>query len=552
MSFRAAGFFLSLTHLVTALHWGPPGGFLPGILVDTRAFCWPFFSSCETTRSLIVPTWPLLVGIYGLISLGACAAFAWGRRPRLALAAAWAALTIKLAIEFQDYRLGGNFHYMSNLASLVFLIWPRRRDTLLALIVSFYVAAGLLKFNREWLEGWALIRPTFLHGAWLKAACAYVICLELVVVFGLLNRRATIFWGAFAQLVIFHLFSWHIVGYFYPLIMLCLLAWVAAERVLNFRFEPRNVLWPVIAAFFLAQGVPLLIPGDAAITGEGRLFSASMLDAYVECRAFFIAGEGSTRQDISEDFRNIGVRLGCDPLVVWNRARDLCRSNPKLEVALYSKLRHEENYRVVVSESDFCNAGKDYRIFARNSWIQANPESSDHVPLPVLNLGPALTANARIEMSARGRVVARSPAGALSWTAAVGDTAGERACHLKNGQVLIPVRDIDAYGQAWQGRVVALRESDGAALWRGVTLSSRLPTLDCEISSPGRFFAHDEDGFLWSIDSASGRVMWARQMPTAIIQIRVRGERLEIKGANGFERRLLGDNGFDAPPEALP
>src|SRR5262249_27107548 len=145
------------------------------------------------------------------------AAFAFGR-----VRAGWslylAATAIQVGVLVQDYRLRLNQQYMAVWVAAVFLFVPDRRRVLQYLIVAFYVAAGLLKLNADWLSGAALLgsRPLFVPPAFVPAACAYVVVLELVVALGLLARRDWVFWTAYAQILAFHLASWAVVDFFYP------------------------------------------------------------------------------------------------------------------------------------------------------------------------------------------------------------------------------------------------------------------------------------------------------------------------------------------------
>src|SRR5438552_19020302 len=73
-------------------------------------------------------------------------------------------------------------------------------------------------------------------GAGVVAACVYVIVLELGVAWGLLAKRAWIFWTSFAQFLVFHALSWQVVGFFYPLLMFAILTVFLLSRLV----EPRD------------------------------------------------------------------------------------------------------------------------------------------------------------------------------------------------------------------------------------------------------------------------------------------------------------------------
>src|SRR5262245_34888964 len=105
----------------------------------------------------------------------------------------------------------GNYHYMPFVIAAVYLVWPSPERVLAYVLVAFYVSAGVLKVNPEWLSGAAMIDKTWLTGHMLEYGCAYVVVLELVLVFGLLSRRPWLRHVTLAQLVLFHAYSWHVV-----------------------------------------------------------------------------------------------------------------------------------------------------------------------------------------------------------------------------------------------------------------------------------------------------------------------------------------------------
>ena len=67
----------------------------------------------------------------------------------------------------------------------------------------------------------------------MPASCVYVVVLETTLIFGLYARRNWIFYATLAQLVAFHIFSWPIVGFWYPTLMFCLLSILPLMRLLG-------------------------------------------------------------------------------------------------------------------------------------------------------------------------------------------------------------------------------------------------------------------------------------------------------------------------------
>ncbi len=275
-------------------------------------------------------------------------------------------------------------------ATGVFLFVPGRREALRVLLVLFYVWAGTLKLNWEWLSGAGLYRPLWLIRGreMIMAACAYVIVLELFVAWGLLSARRWIFWGTFAQLVLFHVMSWPVVGFFYPVIMFILLTLVPLDRLYPADRSPPDLLGPlwkgsaqagtylVLIGFSLFQLFPYTFPGDRAITGEGRIYGLHMFDARVACSVTATVEERSGAVRTISLKPGLPARMDCDPLVAYHRARNLCagRGLRPLDVAdlrlrIARRRTTEPELRSVVDVPNFCTDMPGYRALRHNDWI---------------------------------------------------------------------------------------------------------------------------------------------------------------------------------------
>ena len=221
--------------------------------------------------------------------------------------------------------------------------------------------------------------------------------LELLLVWGLLSGSAAWFWSSYAQLLVFHVFSYPVVGYFYPVLMFGILAIYPLVRLLPEREggearerepllqrilhgrAPRPAL-VVALAFSALQAVPHLYPGDTALTGEGRLYGLHMFDARVACEAIARVEleDGRTRKHpIHMDAE---TRVQCDPLVVRAGALALCRKGSlggapirRLDLSLRSRRASDREMRQVVDIPDFCANPPGYDPFFHNDWIAADP-----------------------------------------------------------------------------------------------------------------------------------------------------------------------------------
>jgi hypothetical protein len=377
---RIYGVALITTHLLTAF-WLMHHDLASMVAAGEDAFCWPLLPHCEMLRVLSAEQLRIAFGAYVAVALVSALAFVRAKDTVYGYAGLLLLTVFKLAVIALDFRLRRNQHYMAFAASGVFLFIPNKRATLQLLLVLFYFWAGTLKLNWEWLSGAALYQPLWLFtGRGVILACAYVIALELVIVWGLLARDRRVFWASFAQVFVFHVFSWAVVGFFYPLLMFGLLAIFPLVRFIPIptgaetRRFPRAAL-AVAVVFSLMQLSTHLYPGDTAITGEGRLFALHMFDARVVCEAT-ATFEFPDGRRIDADFELESARTACDPIMIHGVARNLCRKRDAgqlpivdLDLKLLARRATDEALQPVIEIENFCANQPRYDAFLHNDWI---------------------------------------------------------------------------------------------------------------------------------------------------------------------------------------
>jgi len=386
---RIFGGLLAAQHVLTFLAWKtsfPAERFLG---TDSVPLCWPFFENCADYRFLGAAGVRSVLWAYLAAGLVATALFS---RRRLAAPAYFMLLALNLfkaLIWMQDYRLRMNQHYMAFFLVLVFLFLPGKRRLLQYQIVAFYFWAGTLKINPEWFSGAALYRkPLGVPLSLVPASCTYVVFLELLISFGMLARHRLVFWASFAQFALFHVVSFTVVGFFYPLLMFTALAIFPLARLVPSPEPPVSVdrlfsaaelrsTHAYLAGFSLLQVLPLLFPGDTAITGEGRLFALHMFDAQVVCNATATVRGSRSPPERVPILLPLAARIRCDPIVYLSAGRDLCRRSraarpdfTDLDVFLESRRRTDRSFRPVIDHKDFCSRTPTYDLWRHNVWIR--------------------------------------------------------------------------------------------------------------------------------------------------------------------------------------
>ncbi len=378
------GGFLALGHFFTFLFWNKTELLLRSISSDDpNPICWPYFIDCADFRLSL----SVLQGMqYVYLLIGLLVAFlffsgrklVWGYQLQILLFA------LSLFFYVQSYRMMGNYLYMFYIILFVYLFIPSKKNVIRLMIVGFYLAASTLKFNKEWISGEALFGHPILKGFLLQVACMYVIFLELVISALLLSAQADLFWIAFVQFLIFHIFSWHIVGFFYPCMMFCLLSSFLLFRgseIGTIKKQSFSTI-AVLLVFVSLQLVPYLYKGDTALTGEGRFWSLNMFDVKAECVFKAFAKYSDRTEDVSWTGEELGTRIQCDPIVFVNYTNNLCKQIRQdqgfktLDIYLASKRTSDVTYNKIFQRTTDCEKPFDFNLVLENNWIEKDSSSS--------------------------------------------------------------------------------------------------------------------------------------------------------------------------------
>jgi hypothetical protein len=381
------GWGVLAAHAVIVLHF-LDSNVLMILTKDVEPLCWPYFRTCGQIRFETVAPITILIITYILLIIGAAYALA-GRYSRTFWILVLILNLFLFAIISLDYRLRGNQPYMLFWLSMVFLFWPAKRWAVPLILVSFYFWAGTLKLNYEWLSGAVLYRDLYIipmRFAWV--ACAYVVILEMVAIWGLLSKRAWLRWLTLGQLALFHAESISQVGWFYPLLMATLLTWFVIEwlalgtpddvSLVNLLYgrAPRSV-YVLLGIFAICQLAPYFYHGDKELTGQGRIFALDMLEARQVCDVHAVI---RYREQASEAvdllMPQLPARKICDPIIYYDRMTNLCLSHatdPDFEDAdfvMHARRTTDATLKTIVDEANFCSRHETYNIFSSNSWMK--------------------------------------------------------------------------------------------------------------------------------------------------------------------------------------
>jgi len=358
------GGFLALTHLLSAYFWMDRSvEWVVKSGVTSNSLCWPFLPACEAFRFSSALGSTRFLEIYALIAIASAGLFFFGKA-RSGFTLLLILLLMKVGFTSLSYGLMGNYHYMTFFVHLAFLFFPHKKTLIPFLIGIFYWGAGILKFDPEWLSGVALITPSFLPAPLQHASLLYAVILECILVFGLYSSRAWIRWSVLAQFILFHIFSWHIVGYFYPLTMFLLLSLFVLiplckepwEALFDERACKQKSTFAFCAVLIFLQIGPSFVAPDPATSGAPRIFSLNMLDARVECETLLIRHRDKSEEVYDPFIKAPSTRTQCDPLVFLSQIQSFCADrNEKFDFWLQSRRTTQDKYRTRLVVKDVCS-----------------------------------------------------------------------------------------------------------------------------------------------------------------------------------------------------
>ncbi len=367
------GVALCLILILTAYFWRISA---PRLLSESYGICWPFFPSCSALRPFSEMAVKIGLALYVLVMTVGAFDFYRGYICRGFWILALGTL-VKLAILIQDYRFMGNYHYMPFLVIFAYLFLPQKKQMISILIVLFYLSAGVLKLNVEWMSGSALLwRPTFLSPALFQLFCIYVVYLELCFVWLLLSKKLKYFAFGFSQVLLFHAVSWVWVGYFYPVVMFALLSLFVLVRIFPdaspvtgfaTRFRLSRANRTALCLYLLMQMIPYLSPVDSALDGRYRITSLNMFDANSTC----MGGLYLKYKNQMIEYGPPGpqaIRIHCDPIVYISAARQICKEQQgredfvDVDLHLQARRASDRNFTTILREQNFCQSSRNLQL----------------------------------------------------------------------------------------------------------------------------------------------------------------------------------------------
>ncbi len=388
---RFYGIFLGLTHVLTFFYWNQSSFFVNSQSpLNSDPLCYPFFPGCDFFQHL-VPTavWQVVLFSYLLISLFSIWCFLNKNQTKKAFFLLMSGTFIKLILYLSNYGFADDHHFMIHLVLLLYLFVPHKKTTIGYLIPAFYVAAGFSKINSDWLGATPLHIP-WVSDSFPQAVPIYIIFLQAFLGPALLSAHRWLCWLILLELLAFHALSSLTVGFYDPLLMICLLSLFFMDEFFDFwpsvsgqgfntklfirkLFKPKTKshlklffngkekisVYICLFVFTFLQVVPSILVNHPHLSGVPQMFSLNLSWSKNRCKVLLMTHRKGESVHLAKPVVKKD-HLNCNPIVYLNQAHQLCRKNQKfmefksLSLSLVAKRTGESQYKKILDIQDVC------------------------------------------------------------------------------------------------------------------------------------------------------------------------------------------------------
>lgn len=361
-----------LIHFITIFHWVCERNITYLLSDKTRFDCHPIWETCFNFLPLNVHAVTFIISIYALTNVLYLWSYFKGKKRAITF---FSALTIifKLSLYLQSEMLRANYHSVSLILQFIFVFFPHPRTATLIGLTQIYWIAASLKFNREWLSGAALITESYVSPLILNYLLIAAIVIEIVAPVLLFFKNFYVFWIGMFALLIFHAFSWHIVGYIYPSFMMLILFALALDKDHNENFSISQIIIIVVGISLSLFNIKHY--KEKALTSQGRFYNLDMFDAFPICYQNVDLINPHDRSTVSiPDINFRGSRSACDPYATHSFLIKLCHNSPHLTFfwQMISKLSTDQKFSEIINYKGTCSEIEKIALLSDNSWINFN------------------------------------------------------------------------------------------------------------------------------------------------------------------------------------
>ncbi len=340
--------------------------------------CWPHFQSCgdlylgPTGIGLgFISTFLFsLLGFYFLL----CKRFLKAHLCLLIL------FLIKFFFSFiYSFSLVATYDHYHMFFVFIFLFLPHKQFFLKATITFCYLLAATIKMDEGWLLAYTFgqdpIIPFFSTLGFDLTLLTFIIFLSYLSLPWILFSNKKIRYYILSYFLFYHTYTIFMVGYHYNLLMVPVLfvlfgPWYKHQDIQIDRKSAAG--WLFLFVLLALQFVPILIPGNQKLTGEGVRYALYMFDARRDCVSR--VSSPSFEGDIDLYDRSRGFR-SCYTYREWFFVKQVyCKQGEKVKWKYYQSINGGPYYKLVDTEN---TCSLKYKPFVHNEWIKLPNENTE-------------------------------------------------------------------------------------------------------------------------------------------------------------------------------
>jgi hypothetical protein len=376
------GGLLALAHLLTYLSWLRNGSAPLIYYANPTPMCWNLFENCMWVKLLSPPLMEFAFHGFGAVAVLAIGLFFFTRLVSLAWVLMALALALKTILYIQDVRLSGNIHYLLYVLNFVYLFVPNKSNLLRWMVVSYYVASGLLKLSPNWLTGQFFIDQLAVPIKLAEWLAAMAVLMEMLAPVALFFRDFKNFLIGYCCLILYHGLMWYTSGFFEPSVMLLILQifpllYYEEKKIEReylyqsfIRPEPSQIwLWLGLTVFWTLQALPYIPHAELKrLKQVEHAFALAPVAASEEClqTTFVIYNDHMEEVEVAPP-TDRPPAFKCNPYLRFLDIKNAClerQTDSQFKTVMsYFQVRtlKDQTYRTAFEGQDLCRDDLTYR-----------------------------------------------------------------------------------------------------------------------------------------------------------------------------------------------
>lgn len=375
------GGLLAITHALTFWFWLRAGKLPLLYHADPSPMCWGMLENCHWTKWISAGFMEFAFYAYGAMAALAILTFFFSRLVGFGWVLLAGLLFLKALFYVQDLRLGANIHYLLFVLNFCYLFISNKANLLRWLLISFYVASGLLKLSPNWLSGQWFIDQLHVPIKLAEWLAGITVLAEFLAPVALMFRDLRNFLIAYFVLIAYHGVMWYAGGYFEPLNMLIVLQLAALlfyeERKIEreylyqsfIRPEPSPAwLWFGLTLFWLVQLLPYIPHHPHKLLKQTEIMMAlAPIAAAEECESttFLVYDDRLEEYDLAPPAER-PLAFRCNSYLRFLDLKAACQklqSDGKFKTLMsYFQVRglRDKDYHTTFASEDICHPDVTY------------------------------------------------------------------------------------------------------------------------------------------------------------------------------------------------